>query len=196
MHDPAALPPRLPLLAPDELDPDQSALYRSITGGPRASGPKLFDLVDADGHLLGPFAAMLLSPPVGSALQALGAAVRYGSGLSDRIREMAILAVSARWGCDYELYAHEAVGRHIGLSADELAALRAGGVPELLDPAERAAMAAVAAVLDPGDLTDELYAGVVERLGVRGVFELTTLVGYYAALALQLRVFRVGAPPV
>jgi len=30
--------------------------------------------------------------------------------------------------------------------------------------------------------------------GHGGAFELTTLVGYYATLALQLRVFRVGAP--
>jgi 4-carboxymuconolactone decarboxylase len=29
-------------------------------------------------------------------------------------------------------------------------------------------------------------------LGPEGVFELTALVGYYATLALQLRVFRVG----
>jgi 4-carboxymuconolactone decarboxylase len=32
----------------------------------------------------------------------------------------------------------------------------------------------------------------VAQLGEDGVFELTTLVGYYATLALQLRVFRVG----
>jgi hypothetical protein len=30
-------------------------------------------------------------------------------------------------------------------------------------------------------------------LGADGLFELTTLVGYYSTLALQLRVFRVGA---
>jgi 4-carboxymuconolactone decarboxylase len=29
----------------------------------------------------------------------------------------------------------------------------------------------------------------VKALGERGLFELTTLVGYYATLALQLRVF-------
>jgi len=34
----------------------------------------------------------------------------------------------------------------------------------------------------------------VAGLGEAGVFELTTLVGYYTMLALQLRVFRVGVP--
>jgi 4-carboxymuconolactone decarboxylase len=46
-----------------------------------------------------------------------------------------------------------------------------------------------------GDLDDAQYAGAVAQLGEAGVFELTTLVGYYATLALQLRVFRVGLPP-
>jgi 4-carboxymuconolactone decarboxylase len=31
-------------------------------------------------------------------------------------------------------------------------------------------------------------------VGTAGLFELLTLVGYYATLALQLRVFRVPAP--
>jgi 4-carboxymuconolactone decarboxylase len=31
-------------------------------------------------------------------------------------------------------------------------------------------------------------------MGAAGLFELLTLVGYYATLALQLRVFRVPAP--
>jgi len=34
----------------------------------------------------------------------------------------------------------------------------------------------------------------VGQAGAAGVFELLTLVGYYATLALQLRVFRVPAP--
>ena len=42
------------------------------------------------------------------------------------------------------------------------------------------------------DLDDEQYDTAVTVLGERAVFELSTLVGYYATLALQMRVFRVG----
>ena len=45
-----------------------------------------------------------------------------------------------------------------------------------------------------GDLDDGAYAEAVEQLGAAGLFELLTLVGYYATLALQLRVFRVVRP--
>ena len=50
---------------------------------------------------------------------------------------------------------------------------------------------AVVALLD-GDLDDDQLAEASGTLGAAVVFELTTLVGYYSTLALQLRVFRVG----
>jgi 4-carboxymuconolactone decarboxylase len=102
---------RIPRLAPAELDGEQRALYDAIAGGRRAQGPQLFRLTDADGRLEGPFNAFLLQPRLGSALQALGTAVRYETRLSDRCREIAILVVAAHWRSDFERYAHEAVGR-------------------------------------------------------------------------------------
>lgn len=45
-----------------------------------------------------------------------------------------------------------------------------------------------------GDLDDDLYDEAVDVLGEAGLFEVMTLVGYYAALAMQLRVFRVPTP--
>lgn len=181
---------RLHRPTPNELDPARRELYETITGGPRAAGPSLFALVDEDGRLNGPFNAMLLAPELGQALQALGAAIRYRSSLSARVREMAILAVAARWDCAFELRAHEAVGRAAGLTEDELSALRGGSAPELADPAEAAAMSLVMALLD-GDADEGTYGHAVSVGGERMVFELSTLVGYYATLALQLRVFRV-----
>ncbi|TMS00611.1 carboxymuconolactone decarboxylase family protein [Nonomuraea basaltis] len=180
---------RLPGLLPGDLDEEQAEVYRAIAGGPRAAGPQVFALTDEEGRLRGPFNAMLLSPSVGLALQAVGAAVRYRSVLTDRIRELAILVVAAHWGSDFERQAHEAVGRACGLTEAELAALRQGRLPELPDPGETAAVRAAAALTGAGALTDEEYGDAVAALGERGLFELTTLVGYYATLALQLRVF-------
>src|SRR5437868_1894472 len=44
------------------------------------------------------------------------------------------------------------------------------------------------------DLDDQEYDTAVTVLGERALVELSTLVGYYATLALQLRIFRVGGP--
>ena len=184
---------RIPKLAPSALDAEQRSLYDAIAGGRRAQGPQLFRLADADGRLEGPFNAFLLQPRLGSALQALGASVRYDTGLDDRCREIAILVVAAHWRSDFEWYAHEAVGRAAGLGDAVLAALHEGRHAELAGRESVVARTA-AALVTRGDLDDAEYGEAVGHLGPAGLFELLTLVGYYATLALQLRVFRVPAP--
>jgi 4-carboxymuconolactone decarboxylase len=184
--------PRLAKFAPADLDDDQRALYDVIAGGPRASGPQLFALKDPDGGLEGPFNAMLLRPSIGAALQSVGSAVRYGGALSDRAREIAILVVAYAWDSGFEIHAHEAVGRSVGLTDDDLRAVRSGDVSGL--PAEERLVAQTAARLTAGgDLDDDDFAAARDHLGLAVLFELTTVVGYYATLALQLRVFRVTA---
>ena len=185
---------RQPGLTPAELDADQRALYESIVGGPRGQGPQAFPLTDAAGALAGPFNAMLLSPRFGQALQALGRAVRYESALTDRDREVAILVVSHHERSDFEVYAHEAIARSVGLAAAELVGLRAGRFDELHDDHERLVARTTQALAAGHDLADDEYGPAREALGPATLFELTTLVGYYAMLALQLRVYRVSAP--
>ena len=94
----------------------------------------------------------------------------------------------------FEREAHEAAGRAAGLTEPEVTALRAGMAPELADAGERAVLGATRALLRHGALSDEEYADAVAAVGERGLFELTTLVGYYATLALQLRVFAGEGP--
>jgi 4-carboxymuconolactone decarboxylase len=210
---------RIPKLDPSALDDDQRSLYDAIAGGRRAQGPQLFRLADAEGRLEGPFNAFLLQPRLGSALQALGSAVRYDTGLDDRCREIAILVVAAHWQSDFEWYAHEAVGRSAGLGDAELAAVRnlslgdaelavvqdlglgaaeltavRDGRPAALAGRQAVVARTAAALVARGDLDDAEYREAVESLGAPGLFELLTLVGYYATLALQLRVFRVPSP--
>jgi 4-carboxymuconolactone decarboxylase len=182
---------RLTKLQPHMLNAGQQQLYAAMTGGPRGGGNQPFRLVDETGALTGPFNAMLFQPEVGQALQALGAALRYQGGLPDRSRELAILIVAAHTECEFEQYAHEAAGRRAGLRDADLAAIRAGQEPDLADPAERALVRAAWLLARTGDLTDDQYTAAEAELGQAGLFELTTLVGYYSTLALQLRVFRV-----
>jgi 4-carboxymuconolactone decarboxylase len=139
---------------------------------------------------------MLYAPAVGQALQELGAAIRFRTTLSPRIREMAILVVAQAWDSDYERSSHEPIGREAGLTAPEIEALRAGTDPGFTDDRERVAYSAVRSLVGigvPADLDDAQYAVAVAALGERALVELSTLVGYYATLALQLRIFRVDA---
>lgn len=182
---------RLEPLAPSRLEPEARRLYDAITQGPRATGPQHFALTREDGSLNGPFNAFLLNPGLGAALQGVGAALRYEGTLSPRSREIAILTVAAAWDSAFERGAHEAVGRAIGLREDEIDALCAGTVPDLADPHE-AACARLAHAMTRGDVSDALWHADAELVGAPTVFEISTIVGYYSTVALQMRVFRVG----
>ena len=181
--------PRIRPLPPSDLTPEQTILYGAIAGGPRAQGPQHFALTAADGSLRGPFDLMLRSPVVGTAQQELGAAIRYRTGFTDRARELAILLVAAHWNSAFEREAHEAVGSAAGLTDAELSALRASDTSAF--SGDEGLVARLTAALLDGDVDDRLWDEASAALGAEVVFELTVLVGYYATLALQLRVFRV-----
>lgn len=181
---------RLGPIRPEQMNADQQELYDALTGGPRAHGPAAFALTREDGSLVGPFNAMLLSPSLGRAVQEVGASIRYAGGLPSRARELAILVVAAHWDSAFEREAHELVGAAVGLTDDEMAAVRDHRVPDLGDVRELACVL-LARALVSGDVDDDTWAASVDALGKSLVFELSTLVGYYAMLALQMRVFRV-----
>ena len=186
---------RLPVLSSDEMTSEQVDLYREILGGPRGQGPRAVLLASGAGGLAGPFNAMLYSPPVGHALQELGAAIRFRTGLAPRIRELAILVVAQAWDSAYERESHELLGRDAGLTDAEIEALRSGADPGFADKQEQVAYSVVRALTAPSaDLDDQEYDTAVAVLGERALVELSTLVGYYATLALQLRIFRVAGP--
>ncbi|RSN70875.1 MULTISPECIES: carboxymuconolactone decarboxylase family protein [Actinomadura] len=185
---------RLPLLPPGALADEQRAVYEAVTGGPRSGRSPAFRLTDEDGRLLGPFNAMLYSPSVGLPLQDLGAALRFRTAFTKREREIATLVVAAHLRSDFEWYAHERIGLRAGLDQEEIDALREGRAPMLGDVRERVVYEAVRQLAAEQDVSDAVYAEAVATLGRSAVVELVTLVGYYTALAMQLRVFRVGVP--
>jgi 4-carboxymuconolactone decarboxylase len=182
---------RLAVLTSDEMTPEQVGLYREILGGPRGQGPRAVLLSSGAGGLAGPFNAMLYAPEVGRALQELGAAIRFRTNLTPRVREMAILVVAQAWDSGYERSSHEPIAREAGLTEPEIEALRAGADPGFADEHERIAYQVVRNLTGPADLDDEQYAAAVATLGEQALVELSALVGYYATLALQLRIFRV-----
>ncbi|PZS33718.1 MAG: carboxymuconolactone decarboxylase [Pseudonocardiales bacterium] len=181
-------PSRLASVAPAALDADQLRLYRELVDGPRGRAGDI-PLVDNNGALVGPFAVMAVSPAVGDAVQRVGASLRYASVLNPLVREAAVLLVAAHHGSAFEWRAHEGAARRLGLDDDQLGQLRQGRPPAGLAPPAHQALIAVAALLRTRSLDEETYAATRAGLGERALSELVWLVGYYAMLALALRVF-------
>lgn len=187
-------PHRLELMPLAEMDQAQRGLYDAITAGPRARQRGTVPITDSDGRLVGPFAVMLLTPDVGDAMQRVGATLRFKSGLTDREREVAILAVAGELRCGFEQLAHEPAARQAGLTQPQLDAIRAGRLPEGLSGEEATACRLAQVMTRDRSLPDRDYADGVAVLGQAKLAELTWLAGYYAALALALAVFRPDLP--
>jgi 4-carboxymuconolactone decarboxylase len=180
---------RLRALTPADRAPDQQELYDSINRGPR--GPVH---VLEDGSLQGPFNAMLHHPTIGKPLQRMGAALRYEGVLPPRARELAILTVAAAYEAEFEWYAHARIAAELEVDAAVLETIRRGERPLLHDELEQAAVDLARAMLAREDLDDDAWAHVSSVLSDEELVELTTLVGYYGILAVQMGWFRVPLP--
>lgn len=184
----------LPRWPPYSLSEDQARLYRRITMGPRGREPRVFEIVAEDGALLGPFRAMLVNPELGLRLEALGRYLRFQSRISPAAREVAILAIAYRWRSKYETYAHAACARAVGLSQISIDAVLSGDKVVSGTGEESAAYDLVKSLMQFEDVSDELYARTVERLGLNGCAEVVALIGYYSALAALEKVFGTYLP--
>jgi alkylhydroperoxidase family enzyme len=183
---------RLPWFRPDELSPEQRDYYDRLTSGPRAKA----SLVDEHGRLQGAFNARLLDPPVGTAIEQLGAVLRFGTpALTGRQREIAILEVARSERSGYEWHAHAQTGLAAGLRTEELDAILHGRELDSLDPAEHLTRQVVRSLVTERDLPDPLFAAAEQALGLKVLFDLISLVGHYQHTALALRVWRVPLDP-
>jgi 4-carboxymuconolactone decarboxylase len=165
-------------------------MYDAIVSGPRAGTP---GLLDSEGCLGGPMNLYLYAPPVGTRQGALGSALSFDLTLPRRTAELVILTVANGVGAEFVRLNHEKMGAAAGLTADEIRALRERRSPGLADAAERLAWETTVRLLEREGLDDTEYADAVAVLGRRGLIELTTLVGYYRLVALQAKVFGIGA---
>ncbi|HEX5120549.1 MAG TPA: carboxymuconolactone decarboxylase family protein [Pseudonocardiaceae bacterium] len=181
---------------PGELDDGQREVYDAIVGGPRgrATTTRGWPLADVEGRLNGPFNAMVAAGGVGMAVQRLGAAIRYESGLPARLRELAILELARLRGSEIEWRGHEGPARAAGLTDAELADVRAGRVPDGFAETERVLMDVVRRLVLDRELPEATATAAVAAFGERGFLETVYCVGYYDMLALAMAASRTPLP--
>jgi alkylhydroperoxidase family enzyme len=99
--------------------------------------------------------------------------------LSDRQRELVILAVSGLVECDYEYVQHVPISAAAGIDADLRDRVRGGDFDAPGDPGERALLAFVAAVVGAPRISDDAFAATRRYLSARQIVEVLQLVGFY-----------------
>jgi len=186
---------RIPSILQEKCTDAQKRLFDSIIAERRQTGRSTAQFLTPEGGLVGPFNAWLHSPVLGDALQRLGAAVRFGSSLAPRLRELAIIVVAAKWKAAYEWHMHSKIARAEGLDEPVIESLRTDGVPDFDDPDQSMVYRFVREMLDTHQVSDDTYRKTVDLLGETGVVELVILCGYYTTVAMTLNAFKVPLPP-
>ena len=186
---------RLPLADPTTLAGAQRELFDVVmtTTVPWANGAG-FQSMTRDGRLIGPFNPFLLNPAVASKFLDWQFAEQSQTSLSERVRQVVILAVGATWGADYELYAHSAVARKAGISEDAVSVLAGDGLPDDLREHEKIAARVALQLSTKHRIDDGLYRQAEQVFGRQGLFDIAALIGIHHAVCTTLTMFAVPAP--
>jgi 4-carboxymuconolactone decarboxylase len=186
-------PMRLPLIAPENLTPEQKSLYDAMRQG-IASNFNDFKVLREDGALMGPWNPWLHEPAIGKAIWDLTMAMTANATLPDNVRQIVILVVGARYDAAYAIYAHIAVAEREGMKPARLAALVADLKPTDLTAEENVAFDLAYKLVRGSVLPEPLYRLAIETFGQKGTNEMIYLVGLYALVATTLNGFNVPVP--
>jgi 4-carboxymuconolactone decarboxylase len=186
---------RLPLADPADLSAAQRELFDKMTSTvvPWADDTG-FDSTTDHGQFIGPFNPALLNPAMTSATAELLLGERDHTSLSARVREVVILAVGAVWQSDYEMYAHTAAARKVGISEDAIRVLVNGGIPEDLSKDETIAAALTRQLSTSHRVDETLYRQAESCFGTKGLTDMAILIGIYHTVSLTLNLFEIPAP--
>ncbi|WP_458097198.1 carboxymuconolactone decarboxylase family protein [Roseomonas sp. WA12] len=172
---------RIPLPGPDELNPEQRAVYDSVLAGPR-------------GQVIGPLRAVIHSPDLAARWSALGEFLRFGTLLPKRLNELAIIVTGRRWSSQVEWWVHARAAAEAGIPQPAIDAILRSE-PPVFEKEDEAEIYDYARELQlSGQVPSALYAAVRDRWGARGVVELTAVIGYYTMVSMTLNAHEIPLP--
>jgi AhpD family alkylhydroperoxidase len=125
------------------------------------------------------FRSLANAPVLLDAFLSYANAMRDGSLLSPKLRELAILSVGHATGSEYEIAHHQSHGRKAGLTDEQLAAVADGESPDLFDEAERAVMALARESTTKVHVSDDAWAAATKHLDDQQMVELTLTIAWY-----------------
>jgi 4-carboxymuconolactone decarboxylase len=173
--------PRISLPAPETMTPDQRRVYEKIVTGKR-------------GRIQGPLRAALHNPDLAERWSALGELLRYGTTLTPRQSELAILITGRLCRSPFEWYAHRPEAEKAGLPANVIDAILAGVAPSSMSAADSAVYHYALELNQYKSVSAKTYAQALELFNERTVVELTALVGYYTMVAMTLNSHEIPFP--
>ena len=143
--------------------------------------------------VFGPFEILMYSPQVMSTARAMGDYLRYKSAMGNKLSELVILITAHEWRQGYEWSLHYPAALKAGIRKEVADDIAAGRRPTSMNSDEATVFDFTSELLRKKEVSDATFARAKARLGMKGVVDMTGIVGYYTFLAMQLNVARYPA---
>jgi 4-carboxymuconolactone decarboxylase len=138
--------------------------------------------------VFGPFEPLMYSPQVMSTARAMGDYLRYKSAIGNTLSELVILMTAREWMQGYEWSLHYPIAMQAGIRKEVADDIANGRRPTAMSPDEATVFDFTDELLRTKQVSDATFSRARSRLGMKGVVDMTGLVGYYTFLAMQLNV--------
>jgi 4-carboxymuconolactone decarboxylase len=148
------------------------------------------------GRLINIYRLMMHSPSLANAWFDLNQAVRYGTEIDGRSREIAVIRVAVLNKVEYVLRAHgPAYALNEGLTPAQVEALADWRPSDLFSGKQRALLAYTDAITREIDVPDAVFDEVRTHFTERQTVELTLLISAYNMLTRFLKALKVDPEP-
>ena len=174
---------RIPTASRESVPQDQLAAFDELVSQ-RGSVPDI-----------GPVAIMMNVPELARRGEHFRAYVRGDdSSLPANVRELAMILTAREMDCQFIWNAHSAFARQSGLSDELVDSLRDQKDLPDLSADETAVVNYGREIFRTHRVSQPTFEAAHSQFGVRGLVELTNLMGYYSSLAFNINAFDVGLP--
>lgn len=173
--------PRVPMLAVEDMTPDQRQFYDTVVAGPR-------------GQMIGPLRAAIHSPELARLWSQLGEFLRFRTSLPPRLNELAIVVTGRRWTSQVEWWVHARACVAAGVPQAVVDAIGRLDAPCFEQPADLEVYEFARLLQQTGRVPADVYAAVQRRWGNAGVVELGAVIGYYTMVSMTLNAHQLPLP--
>ena len=142
------------------------------------------------------FKMMAHSPKYFEQYCRLGGAIRHKGELDPIVRELAITRTGILCEAPYEIVAHKRIGKNVGVTDEQNAALENWQAATCFNEVQRAALAFADEIVKLNKPTDATFKAIAAKLTPAALVELQLSVGFYIMTSKFLETFAIDMQPV
>jgi alkylhydroperoxidase family enzyme len=142
------------------------------------------------------FRMMAHSPSYFEQYCRLGGAIRHRGGLDPVVRELAITRTGILCEAPYEVVAHKRIGKNVGVTDEQNAALENWETATCFNEVQRAALAFADEIIRLRRPSDATFNAIAGKLSPGALVELQLSVGFYIMTSKFLETFDIDMQPV